>query len=169
MKKHIVIIILVILIPCFISANNDKEGINDVDSESNEEINDTLIKAANKGDSQQIKKIISSGGDINFQNEDGFTVLMLASRDTNVELVRFALSKKANPNIVNFANMSAIFYAILGSGKLTDKNLIVKMLISHNANVSIKNTFGVTCLKLARQRGYTKIVKMLKDAGAIDL
>lgn len=58
-----------------------------------------------------IKKLISSGYDVNQEIEDGFTLLMLAASLGNLEIVKLLVEVGANVNKVDIYGTSPLIYA----------------------------------------------------------
>lgn len=75
-----------------------------------------LIKAAaNSYDSDHTIKIltllIQHGADVNLQDDQGYTALMLAARTNRPEVVRFLLGHSANPELTNHEGKTALAIA----------------------------------------------------------
>ena len=62
-----------------------------------------MIKASSSqpGYLEIAKYLVDNGVDVNIQNEDGETALMLASSHSNLSLVRYLVAKGANLEILN--------------------------------------------------------------------
>ena len=68
----------------------------------------TLINAASKNRVHLIKNILNNIElDLDYQNIDGMTALMLAARYGNVEAVDLLLKNGANPMVKNYRNETA--------------------------------------------------------------
>lgn len=129
--------------------------------------------------------------DINIQNKyNGYTALALAVANGYIDKTELLLSKGADTNIKNNAGISPLhFAASYGNVKLCELLLIygadinilhtayrhtpliiassrghapvVKFLLSHNADSTIKDIYGLTALDHARGNKFGIIVKML--------
>jgi len=64
-----------------------------------------LIDAVKNGKTEEIKLLLENGADVNLKNNDGWTALMLASRnsntESNIETVKLLLENGADPFILN--------------------------------------------------------------------
>lgn len=84
----------------------------------------TLINAASKNRTHLIKNILANiKVDLNFQNIDGMTALMLAARYGNTESVQLLLEHKADATIKNYQNETAYDIAMSKGKKETADKL----------------------------------------------
>ena len=93
---------------------------------------------------------------INYQNELGDTILMLASRNGHHQVVELLLSKDPDINIQNNEGMTALMFA---SGK--GHHQVVEFLLSKDPDINIRNTDGWTALMFGCIFGHHKIVEFL--------
>jgi len=108
-----------------------------------------LIDAAKEGNIFLVKELLKNGADVNSQNKNGETALMVAARSTSpkvLEIMQTLIAAKADVNIQNndgeTALMWANWYWIYNRKALE----IVKTLIAAKANVNIQNNNGWTAL-----------------------
>ena len=153
-----------------------------------------ILDYANMGKTNQIKKLIATNADVNFQNEDGGTALMAGCAHNHMKTVNLLLDNGADVNIQNdhgvfplmFASYNAhadIIQLLLNNGanpNLQAKNgsttlmdasesgntKIVQLLLDNGANVNLQMENGATALMLASQKGYKDIVQLLLDYNA---
>ncbi len=137
-------------------------------------------------------KKIDSAGDINIQDEYGFTALFYAILDGQVKVVRALLKTQdvdiVSPLVLNFTpldyavlhgkreivellihylgNDCEVKQAILIKASQYGRKDIVAMLIKSGTNANAKNKYGNTALLEATQNGYKEIIQMLIEAGA---
>ena len=107
---------------------------------------------------------------INYQNEDGWTALMLAARNSNHtstdETVEILLKYNADVNLQNNDEFTAL---ILASGKFqTDSSeKTIELLLEYNADVNVQDLNGNTALMYAsfdtQSKRSSKIVSLLLD------
>ena len=115
-----------------------------------------LISAAQKGDIDIVRILLDNGANINFINNHGRTVLMLASIEGYLNIVNLLLDMGALINLQNNYGITALMFASIYGN--TD---IVKLLLDNGANIDIVNNEGNTALRWASRRGYTDIVEIL--------
>lgn len=69
-----------------------------------------LCNAISKGELEFVKKIVEYGADVN-EKSNGMTPLMVAARYSQVEIVKFLLSKGANPKTRSENGFTALKWA----------------------------------------------------------
>lgn len=100
--------------------------------------------------------------DINYQAENGYTLLNNVTANKNIEAMKILLAKAADANIPNKIGHTPLFIACNYGN--TDS---VRLLIEYGANVNyIASIEKLTPLMTASAHGYTEIVKLLIDSGA---
>lgn len=118
--------------------------------------------AATSGDIDDMKQILSSGGNINLKNEKYLqTPLQLAVYNQNFAMVSFLLSKGAHVNSKMRNGQSALFIAAY-HGDLD----IIKALVKKGAVINMKDNKGSTALHRAAEGGDKDTVKYLIEKGA---
>lgn len=84
------------------------------------------------------KIIITAGGDVNFKNQYGYSVLHLAVKKNNLRIIKFLLAAGADPNSVTLYNYYTPLHIacspLLSINKCSKK--IVKCLLENNANIN---------------------------------
>ena len=106
----------------------------------------SFLEAARRGDTEQIESLISRVNNVDVQNENGETALMLA-----------ALGGIAGPTEMAIAEMLAPGGGYVGA---------VELLIAKGADVDVQDKDGETALVKAARRGHTRIAAELIKAGA---
>ena len=95
------------------------------------------------------------------KDTDGFTPLMNAAKNGDLDGSQRAIASGANVNATNETGVSALYIAAgLGHKEVT------KLLIEKGANVNAKTGGGFTPLMQAALTGQVEIARMLLDAGA---
>ena len=99
-------------------------------------------------DTKSTQLLINTGVDVNVQDENGMTALMIASQGGQTELVEQLIKAGADVNIQNASGDTALIYAFKGS---TDTSRLiyeecVQLLIQNHAKVNIQGKDGVTAL-----------------------
>ena len=118
--------------------------------ESSEDINKPAI-VVNQGDSMNIDS----------QNEWGWTRLMSAAIEGDLQKVNTLLEQGANPDIVGGDGRSPLMAA-----SWNKHNAVVEALINAQADVNLKNRDGWTALSFAAWNGDSVIVKSLLGVSA---
>ena len=121
----------------------------------------SIIEAANKGNIEVVKLLLKENADVNIQDKNGVTALMLASLNGHTHVVELLLKENADVNIKNKQGMTALNLA-----SLKGHTHVVELLLKKNANVNIQDKHGVTALMLASLKGHTQIVELLLKENA---
>lgn len=94
------------------------------------------------------------------------TALIAAAHLGHVDIVKTLISAGAPLDHVNNLNWTALIESIvLGDGG-EDHSLTLKALVDAGADVNITDGSGKSPLTLARRRGYTTMIEILRAAGA---
>lgn len=154
----------------------------------------SLYMAAAQNDISEVQNMINSGTPVDSPYGQGFTALMAASIDGNLELAKYLLSRGANVNGKNAIGDTPLFYAahygrtevarlLIESGAhLHDVNMsgdtplmralfwgqkeVASMLIEKGSYVNRVNASGDTPLSFAVFRRLTEVAKLLMEKGA---
>ncbi len=125
-------------------------------------VNINIFNAAAFGDVEAAKSYISSGGDVNAQNDDGWTPLMLAVNADEAEMVQLLLAAKADVNIKNHQGETSVSRDIEGSGASAHG---VYAVGAKEGDIRIFDN-GSTALMIAATKGLAHMVKLLIAAKA---
>ena len=123
--------------------------------------NDLLFDAARKGDVSYISELIIKGIDVNIQNAQGFTPLVLAVYAGHLDASKVLLAAKANVNGQDVSGNTALMGV-----SFKGNSDIARLLIERGADVDLQNDNGSTALMFATQFGHNQLVKLLLDYGA---
>ena len=110
---------------------------------------------------EELEKILNAGQNIDEQQANGNTALIIACMTGHDNIVQYLLERGANPNIANTAGNTALIMAV----KLHFKN-IVKMLLEHGANPNMRRKDGFTALMLAAMDNQLDMASELVKHGA---
>src|SRR5690606_2102738 len=102
-----------------------------------------------------------NNANIDIQNSDGDTALMMASQYGNTEIVKLLIENNANIHIKDNNGETALIWA-LRCGYIKT----VKLLIENNANINIHNSDGDTDLMGVLYHGH--VVKLLIELNQIN-
>jgi hypothetical protein len=119
-----------------------------------------LILAAKKGDTELVKFLLTHGADVNVKsNVRNRTAIMEATRNRNVETVKALLIADADVNAVDWEGYTVLMFAAVSG-----QRAIVEVLLTHGADVNLKNKTDSSALMMAS--GYPDVYEKLKAAGA---
>jgi len=97
----------------------------------------SLLTAAYQRNLTAVKAFLDAGADVNAKDEEGYTVLMIAAKNSALETER-----------------------------LIEQYKIVQLLVDKGADVNAKQKDGHTALKYARRNDLAQVIKILKQHGA---
>lgn len=153
-----------------------------------------LYKAAERGDTALVRDLLVGGANPNWLNAIGWTPLMIAAAERQLETVVVLLEAKADPNARNRLGRTALMFAagygqdaiverLLAAGasiNLTpsdqsgwtaliaaaaaDHASTVDVLLRSGADPTIKSKAGETALDIARQQGHAAVTRILQTA-----
>lgn len=154
-------------------------------------IYDDILVAANMDDTAGVIDLLKRGMDVNTADPAGNTLLMIAARNGNANLLDYLLRNKSNTLKRNRYGDSAIMLAafrghtdivrrLLNAGNdihqsgwnalhysaYAGHTDIVRLLIDHKADLDAKAPNGQTALMLATSARQLEVVKILIDADA---
>ncbi len=120
-----------------------------------------VFQIARSGSLEDIKKVFKANKDIiNTVNKDGYSPLTLACYSGNEAIVSFLVDK------VKTVNGNSAYGTPLMAAVVKGETNIVKLLLTHNADVKISDAQGVTALHYATMFKHSEIVGLLVGAGA---
>jgi serine/threonine protein kinase len=114
-----------------------------------------------KGDVNMVKKYLDAGMSANIKDNDGRSVLMVASGYGHSEIAKMLIANGASVNDRDYDDWTSLRYAV-NNGHTP----VVKILIQNGAFINSVDNEGWTALMIASYRGYTDIVKYLIEKGA---
>lgn len=155
-KIFVILLILILLTNCS-SLNVSKNKI-DI-----QELNQELFREAFLGNTEIVKALLAKAADVNAKDNNGWTALLIASRNGYTKIVQALLAKGADVNLKANYDLTALMSAAMGG-----HTEAVKILLESGADAKIKTYDGGTALKLAEAGLYGDIVKLLRQAGATE-
>ena len=121
----------------------------------------TLQNASRLGNDEAVQFLLDFIDNINYQNEEGSTALILASKGGHEQVVQTLVSAGANPNIQDNTGYTALMIACD-----TNSYSIVNYLLQTRANPDIQNNNGDTAIIIACRNNHSDIVKLLLQFNA---
>jgi len=143
----------------------------------------SLMNAAGKGQTKKVSELIKAGANVNAVT-DGITALIMAAQAGHVEIVSLLVKAGADVNAGPVLSMAVLSghtkivsllikagadvnaRPVVGAAAIAGHAKIVSILIEAGADINTKDKNGTTALMHATNKGYTKIVNILKQAGA---
>ncbi len=151
-----------------------------------------LVAAARDGELARVQALLSSGAEVDAQDDEGSTALMFAALRGDSAMVEALLAAGADPNLKDANGETAL---LLGAGRGVeivrsllaagaDPNLkdgegqtallvaaetqaeTVRLLLESGADVHHRDDFGVSALTIAEASGSSEIASLLRAAGA---
>jgi ankyrin repeat protein len=119
-----------------------------------------IYQAARANDTVFITYYIKEGRALNEANERGFTPLILAVYNGNMEVVKLFIHSKANPDAQDKSGNTALMGAIF---KGYDE---IALYLIENSDINVRNFNNATALTFAATFGRASIVEALLKAGA---
>ncbi|XP_067142601.1 putative ankyrin repeat protein RF_0381 isoform X1 [Centruroides vittatus] len=93
-----------------------------------------------------VKMLVAAGSDINKQDQDGRTALILACMEGKTSIVKFLIQKGADVNITDIYGNSPLLHA---SNCLSSDPTIISVLLRNGAKVNHQNNIGENALLIA--------------------
>ncbi|AGD92374.1 putative ankyrin repeat protein [Megavirus lba] len=108
-----------------------------------------------------IKLLIKCGSDVNAQNNNGTTPLMMASYYTNhydKNIVQLLLENKADPNIQRNDSLTALIFV-----SYTNNLNLIKLLLQNGADPNLQTNIGDTALMIvSKSNGNDNILEIME-------
>jgi ankyrin repeat protein len=126
------------------------------------DLTEALGVSALDGEIEAIRSALKGGLDVNAQDSNGLTMLMMAGFNGHAELVRLLLDAGADINQTESIGRTALMLASTGPSVET-----VKLLLDSGAKVNMTdNHEDWTALMMAAAEGQTEVVNLLLASGA---
>ena len=166
MSRLLLIVFVVLLTACQTDSGSSQRLLNEskTDEKKVDEMNQQLIVAAEKGDTDRMLKLLQDGADINATDGRGRTAVMAATYENKADMVKALINKGADINIRDNNLNNVLLYA--GASGYLD---IVKLAIDAGADTKLTNRFGGTALIPASERGHVEVVQELLTQSDVDV
>ncbi|KAK8727165.1 hypothetical protein OTU49_009724, partial [Cherax quadricarinatus] len=108
-----------------------------------------------------VDTLISAGANVNLQNMNGFTALILAAREGNTIILNKLLAAGANLNLQEKSGKTALHWA-------TRNHWLdaIKALLKTCPDVTIKDKRGMTPLDVAKATNKSEIISLIEGHNA---
>ncbi|MEH7346966.1 ankyrin repeat domain-containing protein [Bacillus sp. JJ1532] len=127
-------------------------------------MNEQLIQAAERKETETIKRLIDEGVDINTKDSEGRTATMIATYNNDVETAKVLIKAGANVNIQDNMKNNPFLYA--GAEGYVE---ILKLTIEAGADPAMINRYGGTALIPASEHGHIDAIKEILSKTDIDV
>ncbi|MFC9597019.1 ankyrin repeat domain-containing protein [Peribacillus butanolivorans] len=158
---------LAVIIGCILllqgCVSDDKEDLK-IQGKEREGVNEQLIQAAERKETETISRLIEEGADINTQDSEGRTATMIATYNNDFETAKILITAGADVNIQDDMKNNPFLYA--GAEGYLE---ILKLTINAGADLKITNRYGGTALIPASEHGYVNVIKELLTNTDIDI
>ncbi|ESO84810.1 hypothetical protein LOTGIDRAFT_179562 [Lottia gigantea] len=122
-----------------------------------------FLAACSSSDTQEVKKLLDRGADINTSNVDGLTALHQACIDDNQDMVEFLVENKADVDVCDNEGWTPL-HATASCG-FTE---IARYLIKHDANVAAVNNDGDLPIDICEDDEMENLLQKEMDNQGID-
>lgn len=144
-----------------LEANQNGEVIPNVPQQPALDPNALMAQMIQQGRNDEVLKKIAEGMDVNARDQQGLSLLSVAAKFGNVDLMKALLNAKADINSTDNAGRTPLMHA--GTSKNAES---VRLLLDRGASLTSRDTIGGTALTWASGFGDAASVKELLDAGA---
>lgn len=117
---------------------------------------DKIIEAVKNNQLDVVEVELKNGVNVNTRNQNGESLLLLATRANNFEMAKLLVAHKADVNLQDDRLDSPFLYAG-ASGYLE----LVKLFLANGARFDVFNRYNGTALIPACERGHLEVVKLL--------
>jgi hypothetical protein len=124
-----------------------------------------LFRAILANDAPGVSSLLQSGADPNEERFIGASPLVTALMQQNPAVARVLIEKGADIHATDRGGSTPLMWAAAMENADTS---IVEELLRRGADPNVKNKSGETALVWALRRGYTPVVRLLKQHGASD-
>lgn len=125
-----------------------------------------LMKACAVGDITQVRELLESGAQVNYQDEQGGTALMHAVNNDQSEIVDLLMDKGADSFLVPGFQRSRLRLSALMKACANGNITQVRELLKNGAEVNYQDKQGGTALMYAVINDQSEIIDLLLNHGA---
>jgi len=137
---------------------------------NNDEVWEQAENAVIGHDLATLEDLLENGFDINYQNQYGYTLLMIAASNGDFVLINFLLENGADVSKQNDLKQTALIqsmtYSFYDREQFPNTKDIVELLVQHGANPEAEDRVGCTALFYAIRIYNREIILFLLNNGA---
>ncbi|KAK6355999.1 hypothetical protein TWF718_000372 [Orbilia javanica] len=133
----------------------------DIEAKNTHDITPLLL-AAGLGHTSIVQALINRGANMEARNMSDYTPLVIAVKNGYGDMARILVERGADLEAKDSVNKETPLLLAAGSGSLP----VLRLLLSHNANIEVQGQHGCTPLLQAAGSGHESAVQMLLEAGA---
>ncbi|XP_078402834.1 protein phosphatase 1 regulatory subunit 12A-like isoform X2 [Cetorhinus maximus] len=123
-----------------------------------------FLAACSSGDTEEVKRLLDRGADINYANVDGLTALHQACIDENLEMVKFLVEHCADTNQPDNEGWTPL-HAVASCGYIN----IAEYLINNGASVAAVNSEGEIPSDIAEESAMKELLQDEINRQGIDV
>ncbi|WP_432814004.1 ankyrin repeat domain-containing protein [Sporosarcina aquimarina] len=123
-----------------------------------------LLKAANQQDTEKVKELIEQNTELDTQDSEGRTALMIATYNNDAPTVKALLDAGADVDIQDNMQNNCFLYA--GAEGYID---ILRLANEAGADPAITNRYGGVAIIPASERGHVEMVEILLNETKVDV
>ena len=161
-KKIFILLILISLMGVLYQCSLGKSDI--MNKKESSIMGKNLIEAVSKGNIQKVRELLKENININTQDSNQRTLLMIATYNNNYEMVKLLIDNGADVNIQDDMKNNPFLYSG-AEGQLE----ILKIITKAGASTKITNRYGGVALIPASEHGYVETVEYLLENTDIDV
>lgn len=132
------------------------QGCMVMDVGKDETMQEQLFEAVEGKEFDTVRELLNNGVDINAQDEQGRTAIMIATYANDAEMVKVLIDEGADVDIQDDMLNNPFLYA--GAEGYMD---VLKLIIAAGADPKITNRYGGVALIPASEHGYVEVVEEL--------
>lgn len=117
-----------------------------------------LIRAAEQGDYETVKRLLDDGANVDAKDGMGRTALVAASYENHLDVAETLIDAGADVNMKDDSVQSAY---LISTAEVGDDPRLLRLTLENGANVGSLDSYKGTGLIRAADRGYIEIVKEL--------
>ncbi|WP_243645987.1 ankyrin repeat domain-containing protein [Sphingobacterium alimentarium] len=120
--------------------------------------NQNLLKAVQNNDTATVIKALEQGADVNHTDEQGRSLLLIATVNKHTEMATLLVKRGADVNLQAHNKDSAFLYA-----GASGQTALLQLFIAHGARFDLFNRYNGTALIPACERGHIETVRLLAN------
>ena len=124
---------------------------------SSQEATAAVFQAAEEGNAEAVKMLLSAGANVNGRDAAGWTPLLRAAVGGHLAAGKILIEAGADVNAANPDGNTPLMGAALAGNRE-----LVELLLQKGAKPDVKNQKGMTALAFAQQKGNNEVVAMLR-------